>query len=253
MDGSHAAIENDARRAIAGFYDKTLSGPALMRALATSTWQVPGRPAPPGESTFKRIPLNPGEAHLCLFSDAEALRAARLESGDDAFGRDFVEAPGAAVFAQAEADVHYVQLNPHSEQALHFKPEQFEMLRRWSEILGMERLIDEVVHKPHGYGRLKGFEGYTVLLRQENGRTRIAMAPDTKGRALVAVFTAPDAVDAFITQHGAQAGEPLLIGGADLFERFAAMPIDGFVFNCAGPLPPRAFARQFARIVVERG
>ena len=253
MDGSHAAIENDARRAIAGFFDKTLSGPALMRALATAKWQVPGRAGAPGEAVLKRIPLNPGEAHLCLFSDAEALRDARLEAGDDAFGADFVETSGAAVFSQAVAEVHYVQLNPHSAQALHFRPEQFDMLRRWAEILGMERLIDEALHKPHGYNRLKGFDGYTILLRQENGRTRVAMAPDTKGRALVAVFTAPDAVDAFLARHGNQSGEPMLIGGADLFERFAAMPIDGFVFNCAGPLPPRAFARQFAKIVVERG
>ena len=81
------------------------------------------------------------------------------------------------------------------------------------------------------------------------------MAPDTKGRALAAVFTADDAYDAFAPDAKAQAGadpvQRLQLSGVALFNILQKLQIDGIVFNCAGPVTPVAFAAAFTRVVLE--
>ena len=39
--------------------------------------------------------------------------------------------------------------------------------------------------------------------------------------------------------------------GHVLFESMMGMPVDGIVFNCNGPAPPKAVSIQFAQVVLQ--
>ncbi len=82
----------------------------------------------------------------------------------------------------------------------------------------------------------------------------LMLAPDARGRTLAAVFTAEDALEAYLKEMGANGKrglEPLTIAGPRLFDLLPRISLDGFVFNCCGPVSPRAFAAAFARRVIE--
>ena len=79
------------------------------------------------------------------------------------------------------------------------------------------------------------------------------LAPDPQGRKLAAVFTTPDAADAFIREVGSSLAAPPVLrvyDGSTLFAYLARLPIDGIVFNCKGPGLPRVVATPFAQRVL---
>ncbi|MFH1466211.1 MAG: hypothetical protein ABIO70_17635, partial [Pseudomonadota bacterium] len=61
-------------------------------------------------------------------------------------------------------------------------------------------------------------------------------------------------LDAYLARHGAALGagaEVRVLRGAELFPLLSAMPLDGIVFDCCGPVLPKAVAPAFARAVLE--
>jgi hypothetical protein len=252
MSANAPGLPNPSRAAIAAFHAGTLRGAPLMRALATARWQIPAAAKSAGGAAVKRVSWHEDEWHLCLFSDTAAIQAARARIGAGALGDEFLETRGGFVFGHADDQVGFVELDPFSPQSLHFKAPQFAMLRHWADTLRVEDAIDTILQEQRRFAEILAFEGYFIVLAERDGRTRIALAPDDRERALAAVFTAPDAAEAYLAAHP-EAGEATEIAGPELFARLAALPLDGFVVNCAGPVAPRGFAKAFADVVIERG
>ena len=79
--------------------------------------------------------------------------------------------------------------------------------------------------------------------------------PDTKGRTLAAAFTSDDTFDAFVPEAQAMSDgaevQQMQIDGEALYDTFLRMQIDGFVFNCSGPVSAVAFAQAAAEIFLK--
>jgi ABC-type enterobactin transport system permease subunit len=102
---------------------------------------------------------------------------------------------------------------------------------------------------------VRDYQAYVLAVVRHEGRPRLLMAPDQKGRVLAAVFTASDAFEAFGPDAKARSGgdevQEMRLDGRRLFTVLQAMQLDGIVFNCAGPVAPVAFAAAFAKIALE--
>ncbi len=103
--------------------------------------------------------------------------------------------------------------------------------------------------------RVRDYANYSVAAAMHEGRPRMLMAPDNKGRTLAAIFTFDDTYEAFGPDARAQSGgepvEQMHLRGEALFNALQGFQLDGIVFNCAGPPAPVAFAPAFARVVME--
>ncbi|HNH47941.1 MAG TPA: hypothetical protein PKY30_12930, partial [Myxococcota bacterium] len=127
--------------------------------------------------------------------------------------------------------------------------------RRWGRALRVEELL--AGRSPAPLSLLRNFEGWWIVMRElPDGRTQLSMAPDPKGRRLAALFTAEDCRDAYVKIAGAALGEKpllLMLTGQQIFERLVALPLDGIVFNCMGPVSPKAVHPAFAAEVLRAG
>lgn len=136
--------------------------------------------------------------------------------------------------------------------ASHYKREQFPILRMWGQAATVEAIVrGEQVQD--AWNLLRSYSGYHVLLRQNDSRSMV-LAPDSQGRKLAAVCAAPDTFAALEEQVRTQLGEVVLdlqLDGKTLFEQLSQMPLDGIVFNPSGPVPPKALAAAFAKLVLQ--
>ncbi len=213
-----------------------ISESALLRVAVAQPWYVAARVGPEGP-----MPVLEGNR----------LRLAATPEGLDLY----LELPGPALFAGLPEGLAGVELAAGSPAALLLDPAKLSVWRRWGRALLVEDLIAGRSKAP--LATLRNFDGWWIVMRElPDGRTQLSMAPDPKGRRLAALFTAEDCRDAYVKIAGAALGEkPLLmmLTGQQIFERLVALPLDGIVFNCMGPVSPRAVHPAFAAEVLKAG
>ena len=111
-------------------------------------------------------------------------------------------------------------------------------------ILGLPSGNSDGGQEEHPLSLLREHDGYHLLMRATaDGHSQLVLAPDARGRQLAAVFTAEDCLQAFMDRVLTQVKPlplSLMLSGQELFERLVAMPLQGIVFNCAGPVQPHA-------------
>ena len=130
--------------------------------------------------------------------DTDAYEAYLAHVGDQP-NSEYLIMPGSAVFASLGNNLSGVNINPESEHSVHYGESQFEQLRRWGLAVEVERILagESAYTKP--FHLLRAFDGYRLIFaNDETDGHRIALVPDLQGRPLLAVFTADDAVRAFI-------------------------------------------------------
>ncbi len=223
-----------------------LSGPGLLRALAGfDRWVLPGGPEP-------LVIEREGERWLPMFTDHAALLRYQASSGLD-LGELWLQCPGPGLFAGLGEELAGVDMDPGSEHAVHYRQEQLPLLRRWGRSLQVERLL--LGQEEHPLSLLREHDGYHLLMRATaDGHSQLVLAPDARGRQLAAVFTAEDCLQAFMDRVLTQVKPlplSLMLSGQELFERLVAMPLQGIVFNCAGPVQPQAVQLELARQVLQ--
>ncbi|HND29799.1 MAG TPA: hypothetical protein PLA94_07355 [Myxococcota bacterium] len=122
-------------------------------------------------------------------------------------------------------------------------------LRARVEALEVEAILAGQSRAP--LATLRDYRGYRILVREGPTGSQLATAPDGRGRRLAAVFTTSESLGAF----RAQLMDPTLTGklltGQELYPFLLQLPLEGIVFNCAGPGAPRAVALELARRVLE--
>jgi hypothetical protein len=127
------------------------------------------------------------------------------------------------------------------ETCVHFSAEHLPRLRLLAEIVATERAAISWSGVP--FDRLVKYPFYRVLVRGESLRNLVWT--DHAGRPFIAVFTADDALDAFLAQMpplGESVERRWMPGGA-LFPALNRADLGGFVLNPAGPGPSRIFNR----------
>ncbi len=181
---------------------------------------------------------------LRLYADAAPLN-----------GAPALDLPGPALFASLPEDFRGVELGAGSEVALRVEGESFQKLRAWGQIQQVEALIAGQSKAP--LRLLREFPCWWIVLKRlPEGGEELALAPDPGGRRLAAVFTAEDSRDSFLKIAASALGpQPRVqqMTGQELFENLAALPLDGIVFNCVGPPPPKAVVLAMAEEVLRAG
>lgn len=244
------------RRLIRDFQRGSVDGRALLRAfIAHPAWSVPAGLGDAGPAPALSVDAD-GNRWLAAFTDRDAMEGyLATEAGRDP-GRLWLELPGDAVIDLLADGVDGWNVNPLSPDALHYKAEQLPFLRSMNAACRVERILRgeaDVVDEP--FGLLRDYDGWGLVMRAApDGRSQLVLAPDERGRKLAAVFTAPDCLDTFVSAVTEQLGIiPITVttGGVELFRQLDQMPIDGVVFNCMGPVPPKALAHQFSAAVLQ--
>ena len=239
------------RAAIDRFFNTKLTATQLLRSLAVYRgWQVPAR-LENLVPVFTDFDLGNGAKHFFLFSDKDAYLECRNKIGIDILGDYYVgNVAGHSAFDAIKDDVDVVNINPYSPQEVHYTREQIERLKAWARIVKTEMALESAHSSMRGYAAIRSFSDYYFVMEDEQ---YVALAPDGRGRKLAAIFTADDALDSFLERNPKPNRRPVPIGGEALFGAIRKMPLDGFVFNCSGPMKPAMFPLSFAAEILEKG
>lgn len=146
-------------------------------------------------------------------------------------------------------------IDPGGPLEVRFDRARFPLLRRWARADRVARIVRGLDPRPDGMAVLRAYGGWHVMVRGGDGGRQIMLAPDDRGRRLAAVFTAEDTARAFAARFAealkGRAVDLEVLDGAALFGELAAVSgLDGIVFDCAGPLPPKAVQARFAAEVL---
>lgn len=223
---------------------------ALLRALAThDQWLLPRTPT----GSFAAREDDDGRPFLTMFHSAEAEAEYSVNTGHGIAHRGVMA--GYAAFIGLLDQVQGVDIDPNTPLAMHFKADQLDALRHWGRTIQVEKALTkpgEVEGDP--LVLIRNFRGYRVVVADRGEGEEVALAPDTRGRRLMAVFTALDAVELYAAKNPHRVGSSwrvLTFSGEKLFSTLKEREHDGIVFNCNGPEGTiAAFQRAFATEVL---
>lgn len=237
------------------FWRKEITGAQLQRAFAQfKEWITPaifdGTEPILQKFDFGKDDQGEADKHFFLFTDREAWAAYEEKQGKGSLGSSYLTANGSALFRNMDPDVKVLNINPHSPGQMHYKAAQFNALKKWADILEVERVLDTILQTGQGFAVLRDFKEYSVLGDPAGEGLSFANASDSNGRRLTAIFTADDALDAYVGQMNGEEPAVYTVPGKALFQWLKDKPLDGMVFNPLGPLPARAFALPFAEMVL---
>ena len=139
---------------------------------------------------------------------------------------------------------------PHS---LQLPSKYFPIFQKITAAHQLERLLEGNDTQQNVTTRLTSYPHYLVpIVQDSDGLTHVTLAPDSQGRQFAAVFTAEDNLQAFISASQQMLGDELKvheISGRELFNNLSQLSIEGVVFNCYGPVQPRAISKEFVDIL----
>jgi len=250
---------------IAQWRNHELSGSALMRALISfDKWCVPISEQAAVETLAHNSPPSlqlsttpEGESSLAIFSSGDALGAYR-KAIDAKGSQHYLTVNGTWIFGIPMDDIDVLWIDGGTDHDILYKKAQFKSIHEMVEAIAVEKAL---VGLRHGNGPenamqiAREYKNYYLPVTMHGDKPAFVMAPDEKGRSLAAAFTADDAFDAFAAEaqvitDGAEV-QQMQIDGEALFDTFQRMKIDGFVFNCKGPIPPVAFQQAAAGIILQ--
>lgn len=238
---------------------------ALMRQLVSyTTWSLPVSESAAfemmAENVASRLQYNrnsQGVNRQMIFSSAEAFATYQKNCGDPQEQYLFTTT-GTWVFRLPFDGIDEILIDPLTPGDVSYPSTQFGKLHHMADAIEVEQSLAALRQGTAPDGALKIVKNYPSfwMMATIHGQSFSVMcAPDSKDRKLAALFTSEDALAAFRPQAKGVAGEAQAVEriwkGEDLFPVLAKMPIDGFVFNCKGPVTPVAFAIAFAQVVCE--
>jgi hypothetical protein len=250
---------------IAQWREQKLNGLGLLRGLVSHPkWTVPisnnaaSEILADGSISAVQIHERPdGQRWLMIFSSSETLEVYAKANSLPA-GQHILTTRGTWVFRLDYNGLNRIWVDPFNAHDIFYEEHQFGMLHEMADaILVEEALLGLRQGNPpaNAFQRALEYRNYKVMVKMTDGKAGMVTAPDSKGRRLAAIFTAADAYEAF--EREAAELDPraelrtLRLDGAGLFQTLHGMNMDGFVFNCAGPATPVAFAQQAASIFLQ--
>ena len=239
----------DPRQALSAFRDEKVRGHDLLRILTMHDgWRMLAVRQDDGVRPLLRVVDE--DRWIQVFTDDDAFQE-HLKRGDEqSHEHDWVEVSGRWLFENLTDDLAGLDVNPLLDDAIHYKREQFPVLRDWAQSIRIETILAEQDTSPEAAGRIAAAKFYLAFVEGESG-PQLALAPDRdQKRTFAAIFTAPDAL-IFYTSQAEQVLKTTLktnvMVGQTLFRNLSEMPLDGLVFNCLGPTAPVAVTLDFAR------
>jgi hypothetical protein len=164
---------------------------------------------------------------------------------------------GTWVFTLPMEKIDELWVDPLSPHDIYYRKEQLKSLGEMANAVRVEEALlglRKGIAPEDAIRTAREYKNYYLPVTLRNEKPAFIMAPDDNGRALAVAFTADDTFDAFTPEAKEMAGggevQQMQIDGEALFDTFQRMKIDGFVFNCSGPVPPVAFQQAVAGIIL---
>ncbi len=222
--------------------------PDLLRALmGWRTWRVPGYARDAGIE-LGVLTTPEGGRILEVFSDEAAILAFNA-TAEELLHPGRLTLLGADLFAlAAQAQVDSVNIDTFNPHAFKYRgAAQLASLGRWAARARVELALYRPDEHPDPFTRMRDFSDWHLVSWEDDEGADRVLAPDDRGRNLMALFTAEDTAQAFIAQMEEDTGESGFSAegghhGAALFAELSRLPLDGLVINPLGPLPARALA-----------
>lgn len=239
----------DPRQALSAFREEKVKGHELLRILTTHDgWRMLAVRQDDGVRPLLRVVDE--DRWLQVFTDAEAFQEHLERGGEQAREHDWVEVSGKWLFENLSDDLAGLDVNPLLDDAIHYKREQFSVLRDWAQSIRVETILAEQDTSPEAVEQIAAAKYYLAFVEGEAG-PQLALAPDQdQKRHFAAIFTAPDALFFYTSQAERALNMTLQTNsmvGLTLFRNLSQMPLDGLVFNCLGPTAPIAVTLDFAK------
>lgn len=191
--------------------------------------------------------LNEGpEGHwLLVFSSITTYRS-YLSSKGLPEDHAYITISGRWLFRNAADNLQGIALDIGTDHTMPIYQREFEYLHHWADALAVEQIIIDLKQSDTTelLKAVSKFPRYYLPVTQTESNTQIILTPDANNRQLAAVFTAQDAGELFIEEAKDGLGEDVALQectGGSLFSALQSMPLDGLVFNPAGPITPQAF------------
>jgi len=205
------------------------------------SWHVPSRIAADGSSGLWMFPGSAGEWWVCAFSSKQAMDA-YAQANKLTIGDNFFVTAGGSLARNIPGGARGVGLDLASPHGMALYAQDLPLLAEFGQAVRVEEILQGNSKRDNQFELLRNYPGYRFCWQG----SQLMMAPDNQGRRLAAVFTAEDTYQAFRARHGASVPPHTKVDGKTLFEQLRIAPIDGIVFNCAGPIPPKAVAHAFS-------
>lgn len=260
--------DSPVQQAIAEWKDGTITGSQLVRQLVSyDKWICPVSQGAAAEmlasNTASRLSYSrdaEGVSRLYLFSDGDSVSRFRRSLGEDQGEWHLLETTGAWFFQLPLDQIDLIEIDPGSPWEIGYRKEQFARLAAMAHALDVECALADLragTAAPTATQLVYDYQHYLLAVVNRGSGYSLALAPDSRGRSLAAVFTAQDNFDAFCGEQGpTNLGVqimPFELTGEKLFAQLQQMQLDGLVFNCSGPSKPVAFAAAFAGVIVQAG
>jgi hypothetical protein len=256
---SETPVVNPIRDAIKAWQRGELSAAALMRVLVSHpTWNIPIS-AQAAEAALRDGQLgavmtsldDDGLNRFFIFSDTEAFRVYQQTTGDSR-EQHLMTTTGTWVFRLPMNGVDFIAIDPYTAHNIAYGREHMPQLTRLAAAVELETLLFQLrtgANPPPESARVVvDYPVYLLAVQTVDGQRTLALAPDGKGRQLAAIFTSDDSFQ-LLKAQGWEGVDTLTLTGRRLFEYLNGLPLDGLVFNCAGPRPV-AFAKAFCEKIL---
>jgi hypothetical protein len=250
---------------IAQWRAKEISGTAMMRALVSyPEWvlRISDEAVSDAIGTSDAPSLQISKTHdgatcLQLFSSSDALHTYR-QAMQATGSQNFLKTNGSWVFHLNLDGIDQLWVDPLSPYDIFYPKELYGALRDIADAVDVEAALAGLrkgTAPDNAIKTAREYKNYSMAVYMHHDRPAFVMAPDEKGRSLAAAFTSADTFDAFLPQaremvNGAEV-QQMQVDGEALFDTFRRMSIDGYVFNCSGPIPAVAFAQAAAEYMLE--
>lgn len=256
---------NDVIAAIEDWKAQRINGAQLMRRLiAHPDWQVPisaqEAQAVLDDPRLSRIQYSrddEGVTRLYLFSEPDAWNTFR-EITDTKGEQYFISTAGEWVFQLPFDALDTLVIDAGTTHEIGYGQTQFARLHELAEAMEIERMLSALRFGTAGSGdalRVAQYERYLLAVLKTEEGVHLCHAPDSRERQLAAIFTDEDAFELAYqeladTYHHGQV-MMMRLSGAQLFEALKPVPLDGMVFNFAGPTQAIAFAPAFSQVMLD--
>jgi len=258
--------EQTPRYAIEQWQKKEIDGTELMRRMMTwKHWSI----AVSESAAVEMLATNEagrimysrdenGVGRVFLYSDNAAYAAFCKEAGVTE-AQHFLSTSGDWIFRLELDGISEIVIDPFTPTQIVYAEEHFERLHAMARAVQVEEALTNLRFQPETADAMiplvRDYANYILPVYRADGGMVLAMAPDSQGRDLAAVFTSTEAFDAFApVWGGGYPDKELLVfnlSGTELCAQLVKMNLDGIVFNCKGPARPIAFAVGIAQVILD--
>ena len=233
--------------AMTAYKQQTVAPGAFYRQMVHyEGWHVPSKTLADGSVGLWMFPGSTGEWWVCAFSSRQVMDSYAQVNGLQ-IGESFFVTKGGSLLRNLPGGARGLGLDLASHHGVAIFARDLPLLQELGQAVLVEEILAGTSQRANQHELLREYAGYRVFWQGQQP----LLAPDPQGRRLVAVFTAEDTFEAFRAQQNAWNTPHTKLDGGSLFGQLRAAPVDGVVFNCAGPIAPSAVGSGFASSVMQ--